>query len=170
MPLKAASHSRAMAVEQATEASLGTLRAAESEGKCSAKMCPGSTIEKKIVREAFADMLPEAVAWRQKEQFSDGVGYSWIDTLKQITAEAVSDEEMAHAAERFPINPPKNKEEYYYRSIFAEHFPSDSAALSVPSEASVACSTAIALEWDAAFKGMNDPSGRAVKGVHEQAY
>ena len=136
----------------------------------SAKMCPGSTMEKKIVREAFADMLPAEVAWRQKEQFSDGVGYSWIDTLKQITAEAVSDEQMAHAAERFPINPPKNKEEYYYRSIFAEHFPSDSAAKSVPSEASVACSTAIALEWDAAFKGMNDPSGRAVKGVHEMAY
>ena len=135
-----------------------------------AKMCPGSTMEKKIVREAFADMLPKEVAWRQKEQFSDGVGYSWIDTLKQITSEAVSDEQMAHAAERFPINPPKNKEEYYYRSIFAEHFPSDSAAKSVPSEASVACSTAIALEWDAAFKGMNDPSGRAVKGVHEQAY
>ena len=135
-----------------------------------AKMCPGQTIEKRIVREAFADMLPEAVAWRQKEQFSDGVGYSWIDTLKEITSQAVSDEQMAHAAERFPINPPKNKEEYYYRSIFAEHFPSDSAALSVPSEASVACSTAIALEWDAAFKNMNDPSGRAVKGVHEQAY
>ncbi len=135
-----------------------------------AKMCPGKTMEKKIVREAFADMLPEEVAWRQKEQFSDGVGYSWIDTLKQITAEAVTDEQMAHAAERFPINPPKNKEEYYYRSIFAEHFPSDSAAKSVPSEASVACSTAIALEWDAAFKNMNDPSGRAVKGVHEQAY
>ena len=135
-----------------------------------AKMCPGTTIEKKIVREAFADMLPEAGAWRQKEQFSDGVGYSWIDTLKQMTSEAVTDEQMAHAAERFPINPPKNKEEYYYRSIFAEHFPSDSAAKSVPSEASVACSTAIALEWDAAFKGMNDPSGRAVKGVHEQAY
>ena len=135
-----------------------------------AKMCPGKTVEKKIVREAFADMLPEAVAWRQKEQFSDGVGYSWIDTLKQITAEAVTDEQMAHAAERFPINPPKNKEEYYYRSIFAEHFPSNSAALSVPSEASVACSTAIALEWDEAFKNMNDPSGRAVKGVHEQAY
>ena len=134
------------------------------------KMCPGSTIEKKIVRDAFADMLPETVAWRQKEQFSDGVGYSWIDTLKQITSEAVSDKQMAHAAERFPINPPKNKEEYYYRSIFAEHFPSDSAARSVPSEASVACSTAIALEWDAAFKNMNDPSGRAVKGVHEQAY
>ncbi len=135
-----------------------------------AKMCPGPTIEKKIVREAFAHLLPSEVAWRQKEQFSDGVGYSWIDTLKQITAEAVSDEQMAHAAERFPINPPKNKEEYYYRSIFAEHFPSDSAARSVPSEASVACSTTIALEWDAAFRNMNDPSGRAVKGVHEQAY
>ena len=135
-----------------------------------AKMCPGSTIEKKIVREAFADMLPAEIAWRQKEQFSDGVGYSWIDTLKKITSEAVSDEQMAHAAERFPINPPLNKEEYYYRSIFAEHFPSESAARSVNQEASVACSTAIALEWDAAFKNMNDPSGRAVKGVHEQAY
>ena len=135
-----------------------------------AKMCPGSTMEKRIVREAFADLLPAEVAWRQKEQFSDGVGYSWIDTLKQITSEAVTDEQMAHAAERFPINPPKNKEEYYYRSIFAEHFPSPSAASSVPSEASVACSTAIALEWDASFRGLNDPSGRAVKGVHEQAY
>ncbi len=135
-----------------------------------AKMCPGTTIEKKIVREAFADMLPEEIAWRQKEQFSDGVGYSWIDTLKKITSEAVTDEQMAHAAERFPINPPLNKEEYYYRSIFAEHFPSDSAARSVNQEASVACSTAIALEWDAAFKNMNDPSGRAVKGVHEKAY
>ena len=135
-----------------------------------AKLCPGSTIEKRIVREAFADILPEAVAWRQKEQFSDGVGYSWIDTLKAVTAAAVSDEQMAHAAERFPINPPKNKEEYYYRSIFAEHFPSDSAARSVPSEASVACSTAVALEWDEAFRHMNEPSGRAVTGVHEQAY
>ena len=131
-----------------------------------AKMCPGKTIEKRIVREAFADMLPQEVAWRQKEQFSDGVGYSWIDTLKQITAEAVSDEQMAHAAERFPINPPRNKEEYYYRSIFAEHFPSDSAARSVPSEASVACSTSIALEWDASFRGKNEPSGRAVSDVH----
>ena len=135
-----------------------------------AKLCPGRTIEKRIVREAFADILPEAVAWRQKEQFSDGVGYSWIDTLKAVTAAAVSDEQMAHAAERFPINPPKNKEEYYYRSIFAEHFPSDSAARSVPSEASVACSTAVALEWDEAFRHMNEPSGRAVTGVHEQAY
>ena len=135
-----------------------------------AKMCPGKTMEKRIVREAFADMLPEEVAWRQKEQFSDGVGYSWIDTLKQVTAAAVTDEQMTHAAERFPINPPQNKEEYYYRSIFEEHFPSESAARSVPSEASVACSTAIALEWDASFKGMNDPSGRAVKGIHEQSY
>ena len=135
-----------------------------------AKMCQGKTVEKRIVREAFADMLPQEVAWRQKEQFSDGVGYSWIDTLKAVTSAAVSDEQMAHAAERFPVNPPRNKEEYYYRSIFAEHFPSESAARSVPSEASVACSTAIALEWDAAFKGMNDPSGRAVSGVHEQAY
>ena len=135
-----------------------------------AKMCPEKMIEKKIVREAFADMLPAEVAWRQKEQFSDGVGYSWIDTLKSITSQAVSDEQMAHAADRFPVNPPKNKEEYYYRSIFAEHFPSESAARSVPSEASVACSTAVALEWDAAFRDMNDPSGRAVRGVHEQAY
>ena len=135
-----------------------------------AKMCPGQTMEKRILREAFADMLPEAIAWRQKEQFSDGVGYSWIDTLKRITAEAVTDEQMAHAAERFPINTPLNKEEYYYRSIFAEHFPSDSAARSVPQEASVACSTAIAREWDEAFKKLNDPSGRAVSGVHEQAY
>lgn len=134
------------------------------------KMCPDKTIEKKVVREAFADLLPEEVAWRQKEQFSDGVGYSWIDTLKQITASAVSDEQMAHAAERFPINPPQNKEEYYYRSIFAEHFPSDSAAKSVPSIPSVACSTAEALAWDASFKNQNDPSGRAVAGVHEQAY
>lgn len=134
------------------------------------KMCSGNTIEKKIVREAFADMLPYNVAWRQKEQFSDGVGYNWIDTLRAITAETVSDEQMAHAAERFPINTPMNKEEYYYRSIFEEHFPSKSAALSVPHEASVACSTAIALEWDKAWKGKNEPSGRAVKDVHEKAY
>ena len=135
-----------------------------------AKMCPGDVIEKKILRKAFADMLPEEIAWRQKEQFSDGVGYSWIDTLKKITSEQVSDEQMAHAAERFPIHTPLCKEEYFYRSIFEEHFPSKSAALSVNQEASVACSTAIALEWDAAWKEMNDPSGRAVAGVHQQAY
>ena len=135
-----------------------------------AKMCPGNTIEKKIVREAFADMLPESVAWRQKEQLSGGVGDSWRDSLKEMTSQAVTDEQMAHAAERFPINPPMNKEEYFYRSIFEEHFPSRSAALSVPSVPSVACSTAEALAWDASFKNQNDPSGRAVKGVHENAY
>lgn len=134
------------------------------------KMCPGSAIEKRVVREAFADILPESVAWRQKEQFSDGVGYSWIDTLKEITSAAVTDEQMEHAADRFPINPPLNKEEYFYRSIFEEHFPSASAARCVNQEASVACSTAKALEWDEAWGKMNDPSGRAVKGVHEQAY
>ena len=130
---------------------------------------PKASIEKRIVREAFEDMLPEEVVWRQKEQFSDGVGYSWIDTLKKITSEAVTDEQMAHAEERFPINTPLCKEEYYYRSIFEEHFPSESAARSVPHEASVACSTAVALEWDEAWKNMNDPSGRAVSGVHENA-
>mgnify|MGYP001549313286 CR=1 FL=1 len=123
-----------------------------------------------MIREAFAHLLPESVAWRQKEQFSDGVGYSWIDTLKQITSEAVSDEQMAHAAERFPIHTPMNKEEYYYRSIFEEYFPSESAALSVPSVPSVACSTAEALAWDASFQGKNEPSGRAVAGIHEEAY
>ena len=135
-----------------------------------AKMCPGKTIEKKIVREAFADLLPESVAWRQKEQFSDGVGYSWIDTLKEFTSKEVSDEQMAHAAERFPVNPPRNKEEYYYRSIFEEHFPSESAAKSVPSVPSVACSTAEALAWDKAFQHINGPSGRAVTDVHEEGY
>ena len=135
-----------------------------------AKMCPGREIEKRVVREAFADMLPESVAWRQKEQFSDGVGYSWIDSLKEITAAAVSDEQMVHAAERFPINTPMNKEEYYYRSIFEEHFPSESAARCVPSVPSVACSTAEALKWDTSFSKLNDPSGRAVKGIHENAY
>lgn len=136
----------------------------------SLKMCPGKTIEKKILRDAFQDMLPEEIVWRQKEQFSDGVGYSWIDTLKQITSEAVSDRQIEEAAIRFPVNTPKNKEEYYYRSIFEEHFPSESAARTVPSVASVACSTAEALEWDASFKNLNDPSGRAVSGVHEAAY
>ena len=135
-----------------------------------AKMCPDKTIEKKILREAFDGLFSPEILWRQKEQFSDGVGYSWIDTLKRITSEAVSDEEMAHASERFPINPPMNKEEYFYRSIFESHFPSESAARTVPSVPSVACSTAEALAWDAAFQNMNDPSGRAVKGVHEASY
>ncbi|MDR1745847.1 MAG: asparagine synthase B [Tannerella sp.] len=134
------------------------------------KMAPGNVIEKKILREAFEDILPESVAWRQKEQFSDGVGYNWIDTLKQVAENKVSDEQMANAAERFPINTPMNKEEYHYRSIFEEYFPSESAARSVPSVPSVACSTAEALAWDKSFQNMNDPSGRAVKGVHLDSY
>ncbi len=134
------------------------------------KMINGERMEKWVVRKAFEDMLPKSVAWRQKEQFSDGVGYSWIDTLKEVVALEVSDEQIANAHFRFPIQTPQNKEEFYYRSIFEEHFPSDAAALSVPQEASVACSTKIALEWDEAFKNMNDPSGRAVANVHDDAY
>ncbi len=134
------------------------------------KMINGERMEKWVVRKAFEDMLPESVAWRQKEQFSDGVGYSWIDTLKEVVEKEVTDEQMANAHFRFPIQTPQNKEEFYYRSIFTEHFPSDAAALSVPQEASVACSTKIALEWDEAFKNMNDPSGRAVANVHDDAY
>jgi asparagine synthase (glutamine-hydrolysing) len=134
------------------------------------KMINGERMEKWVLRKAFEDMLPESVAWRQKEQFSDGVGYSWIDTLKEVVAKEVSDEQLANAKYKFPIQTPTSKEEYYYRSIFTEHFPSDAAALSVPQEASVACSTKIALEWDEAFKNMNDPSGRAVANVHDDAY
>ena len=134
------------------------------------KMAGKGKMEKWVLRKAFEDYLPESVTWRQKEQFSDGVGYSWIDTLKALTAEKVTDEMMAKVNETFPIHPPMNKEEYYYRTIFHEHFGSDSAAECVPSVPSVACSTPIALEWDEAFKKMNDPSGRAVASVHEQAY
>ncbi|SHJ59152.1 asparagine synthase B [Aquimarina spongiae] len=134
------------------------------------KMINGERMEKWVIRKAFESYLPESVAWRQKEQFSDGVGYSWIDTLKEVVEREVSDEQMANAHFRFPIQTPQNKEEFYYRSIFESHFPSDVAALSVPQEASVACSTKIALEWDEAFKNMNDPSGRAVANVHEEAY
>ncbi len=127
-------------------------------------------MEKWVIRKAFEDMLPESVAWRQKEQFSDGVGYSWIDTLKEIVEKEVSDEQLANAHYKFPLQTPTTKEEYYYRTIFATHFPSDAAALCVPQEPSVACSTKIALEWDEAFKNMNDPSGRAVANVHDEAY
>lgn len=127
-------------------------------------------IEKWVLRKAFEDLLPESIAWRQKEQFSDGVGYRWIDTLKEIAEKEVTDEMMAQATFRFPLNTPQNKEEYRYRSIFEQHFPSDTAAATVPSVPSVACSTPIALEWDEAFKKMNDPSGRAVLSVHEDSY
>ena len=134
------------------------------------KMINGERMEKWLLRKAFEEMLPESVAWRQKEQFSDGVGYSWIDTLKEMVAKEISDEQLANAKYKFPLQTPTSKEEYYYRSIFTEHFPSDAAALCVPQEASVACSTKIALEWDEAFKNMNDPSGRAVANVHDDAY
>jgi asparagine synthase (glutamine-hydrolysing) len=134
------------------------------------KMAKDGKMEKWVLRKAFESYLPESVAWRQKEQFSDGVGYSWIDTLKAMTASKVTDEELKNARYRFPINPPMSKEEYFYRSIFTEHFPSDSAAACVPSVPSVACSTPEALAWDASFKNLNDPSGRSVKTVHVQAY
>ncbi len=134
------------------------------------KMIRDGRIEKWVLRKAFEDYLPEEVAWRQKEQFSDGVGYGWIDKLKETVESSVSDHEMEQKEFRFPINPPMNKEEYFYRSIFEEHFPSDSAALTVPSVPSVACSTPTALKWDKAFEEMNEPSGRAIQAVHEDSY
>ena len=134
------------------------------------KMINAGRIEKWILRKAFEDMLPESVAWRQKEQFSDGVGYNWIDTLKEMVNEKVTDEQLANAKYKFPLQTPTSKEEFYYRSIFSGHFPSDTAALSVPSVPSVACSSPVALEWDASFKNLNDPSGRAVANVHSEAY
>jgi asparagine synthase (glutamine-hydrolysing) len=130
------------------------------------KMAKDGKMEKWILRKAFEDYLPASVAWRQKEQFSDGVGYNWIDSLKQLTAEKVSDEQMKNAKFRFQINTPMSKEEYFYRSIFAEHFPSDTAASCVPSVPSIACSTPEALAWDPSFRNNADPSGRAVKSVH----
>ncbi|MCR5061952.1 MAG: asparagine synthase B, partial [Treponema sp.] len=138
--------------------------------KCGFDRLNHQRIEKWILRKAFEDLLPESIAWRQKEQFSDGVGYNWIDTLKKMTEEKVSDAEFARRENRFPVNPPKTKEEYYYREIYSRLFPSDSAARCVPHEAGVACSTAKALEWDAAWKNMDEPSGRAIAGVHDKAY
>ena len=134
------------------------------------KMINGERMEKWILRKAFEDLLPKSVAWRQKEQFSDGVGYSWIDTLKEMVEKEVTDKQLANAHFKFPIQPPTSKEEFYYRSIFSEHFPSNAAARSVPSVPSVACSTPTALEWDESFKNMNDPSGRAVANIHDEAY
>ena len=134
------------------------------------KMINGERMEKWIIRKAFEKYLPESVAWRQKEQFSDGVGYSWIDTLKEVVNETITDEQLANAKFKFPIQTPTTKEEFYYRSIFTQHFPSYTAALCVPQEPSIACSTKIALEWDESFKNQNEPSGRAIKTVHEDAY
>jgi asparagine synthase (glutamine-hydrolysing) len=134
------------------------------------KMIKGERIEKWILRKAFEDYLPESIVWRQKEQFSDGVGYNWIDTLKKVVEDVISDKNMKEASSRFPFQTPTTKEEYYYRSLFSEHFPSQTAASCVPQEPSVACSTKIALEWDEAFKSLNEPSGRAISKVHEDAY
>ena len=134
------------------------------------KMVKNGRLEKWILRKTFEDILPESVVWRQKEQFSDGVGYNWIDTLKEIANRKVTDAQMRSAAERFPVNPPLTKEEYLYRSIFSQHFPSDYAAATVPSVPSVACSTPEALAWDASFRNLNEPSGRAVKTVHQRGF
>jgi asparagine synthase (glutamine-hydrolysing) len=134
------------------------------------KLIRNGRIEKWVIRKAFEDYLPKEVTWRQKEQFSDGVGYSWIDTLKEITNDRITTEQLENAKYRFPVHPPMTKEEYYYRSIFEEHFPSDSAASCVPSVPSVACSTPEALAWDESLKNANDPSGRAVKNVHVESY
>ena len=134
------------------------------------KMINGERMEKWVLRKAFESYLPESVAWRQKEQFSDGVGYSWIDTLKEVVEKAVTDEMMRSAEHRFPIQTPRAKEEYYYRSIFEEHYPSNTASLTVPSVPSIACSTPTALAWDASFKNVNEPSGRAISTVHEDSY
>lgn len=134
------------------------------------KMAGNGKIEKWILRKAFEDYLPESITWRQKEQFSDGVGYGWIDSLKAKAQELVTDDMMSKAVHRFPINTPQSKEEYHYRSIFSELFPSDSSAICVPSVKSVACSTPEALAWDASFQNLNDPSGRAVSSIHNDAY
>ncbi|WP_413722297.1 asparagine synthase B [Sodalis sp. RH24] len=133
------------------------------------KMCGHGKIEKHVLRECFASYLPESIAWRQKEQFSDGVGYSWIDTLKEMAGKQITDQQLANAHFRFPYNTPTSKEAYFYREIFAELFPLPSAAECVPGGPSVACSSAKAIEWDESFKNMDDPSGRAV-GVHQSAY
>jgi asparagine synthase (glutamine-hydrolysing) len=134
------------------------------------KMVGPDGVEKRILREAFHDHLPEVVLHRQKEQFSDGVGYEWIDALKDHAASRVSDRDMENAHFRFPRNTPDSKEAYLYRSIFDELFPLPSAAMCVPGGKSVACSTPEALAWDASFQNVNEPSGRAVKGVHRDAY
>ena len=134
------------------------------------KMCGNGRIEKHILREAFEGMLPKEILWRQKEQFSDGVGYSWIDSLKAAAENSISDRQFSEASFRFPINTPQTKEAYAYRAIFAELYPGDEAAKLVPGGKSVACSTPTAIAWDASFEGQADPSGRAVRDVHDAGY
>lgn len=134
------------------------------------KMITEGRIEKYILRKAFHDtenpFLPEAVLWRQKEQFSDGVGYQWINGLKELAEREVSVEEMENATTAFPINTPVSKEAYFYRKLFYHHFPSDDAARTVPGGPSIACSTPAAIKWQKSWQGIADPSGRAVLGVH----
>jgi asparagine synthase (glutamine-hydrolysing) len=135
-----------------------------------AKLARNGRMEKQILREAFAADLPASIAWRQKEQFSDGVGYGWIDALRAFAESQVSDQALAAAKYRFPVNPPTTREAYLYRTMFAEHFPLDACAACVPGGPSVACSTPEALAWDASLSAVVDPSGRAVRGVHDAAY
>ena len=134
------------------------------------KMAGPGRIEKHVLRDAFRGALPDEILWRQKEQFSDGVGYGWIDALRDLAAERVSDAEFAGAAERWPVNTPPTKEGYLYRSIFEEWFPGTAAAATVPHGMSIACSTPTAIRWDKLFAEQADPSGRAVRGVHRDAY
>ena len=127
-------------------------------------------MEKDLLRRAFQGVLPDEILWRQKEQFSDGVGYGWIDALRDFAEQEVTDAQLARAASRFPLDPPGTKEAYLYRSLFTEHFPSASAAACVPGGPSIACSTPAALDWDPTFASRADPSGRAVQGVHRESY
>jgi asparagine synthase (glutamine-hydrolysing) len=133
------------------------------------KMAGQGRIEKAVLREAFDGALPDSILWRQKEQFSDGVGYGWIDGLKAHAEQAISDREFAAAAARYPFNTPATKEAYFYRRIFEQHFPGEACAATVPGGKSIACSSPAALAWDPAFANAADPSGRAVRGVHQQA-
>jgi asparagine synthase (glutamine-hydrolysing) len=133
------------------------------------KMARDGRIEKHALRTAFEGYLPDEILWRQKEQFSDGVGYSWIDSLKEYAERQVSDAKMSRARFRFALNPPVTKEAYLYRSIFESHFPGEAAARCVPMGPSIACSTPTAIAWDEAWAENADPSGRAVRDVHKQA-
>jgi asparagine synthase (glutamine-hydrolysing) len=126
-------------------------------------------MEKYILRKAFDGWIPDEILWRQKEQFSDGVGYSWIDSLKSFADKEISDSVMANARYRFPKKTPVNKEAYWFRTIFEEHFKNQSAVDLVPDGPSIACSTPTAIRWDSAWAAMADPSGRAIQGVHEHA-
>ena len=133
------------------------------------KMCDGEKAEKYVLRKAFEGLIPDEVLWRQKEQFSDGVGYNWIDSLKAHAEEKVTDIMLKESSKKFPVQSPDTKEGYYYRSIFAEFYPSSEAAMTVESGPSIACSSSGAFRWSQEFENMNDPSGRAVK-IHDDSF